>query len=77
MAKDNPKKNYRYIGSSNRPEDQIFNQDYYNKLVDNRQYQEAYDYAIQYPLLDPVEEAESMNELKNMLREDFFFGQTS
>lgn len=69
MAKDNPKKNYRYIGSSTRPEDQIFNQDYYNKLVDNRQYQEAYDYAIQYPLLDPVEEAESMNELKNMLRE--------
>lgn len=69
MAKDNPKKNYRYIGSSTKPEDQHFNQDYYNELVDNRQYQEAYDYAIQYPLLDPVEEAESMNELKNMLRE--------
>lgn len=69
MAKDNPKKNYKYIGSSTKPKDQTFNQDYYNKLVDNRQYQEAYDYAIQYPLLDPVEEAESMNELKNMLRE--------
>lgn len=69
MAKDNPKKNYKYIGSSTKPEDQTFNQDYYNELVDNRQYQEAYDYAIQYPLLDPVEEGESMNELKNMLRE--------
>ena len=69
MAQNNPKKNYRYIGTSTNPKDQEFDQTKYNALVDNRQYQEAYDYAIQYPLLDPVEEAESMNDLKNMLRE--------
>ena len=69
MAQNNPKKNYRYIGTSSNPKDQEFDQAKYNALVDNRQYQEAYDYAIQYPLLDPVEEAESMNNLKNMLRE--------
>lgn len=69
MAKDNPNRNYKYIGSSTKPEDQVFNQDYFDKLVSNRQYQDAYDYAIQYPMIDAIEEAENMNDLKNMLRQ--------
>ena len=69
MAQGNPKKNYRYIGGSSNPKDQEFDHTKFDELVNNRQYQDAYDYAIQYPLLDPIEEAESMNDLKNMLRE--------
>lgn len=62
-------KNYRYIGTSTNPKDAIFNQQYYDSLIDNRQYQDAYDYAMQYPMLDPMEQAEYKQHLKNMLRE--------
>ena len=62
-------KNYRYIGTSTNPKDAIFNQQYYDSLIDNRQYQDAYDYAMKYPMLDPMEQAEYKQHLKNMLRE--------
>lgn len=61
-------KNYRYIGNSTNPKDSVFNNAYYKNLLNNRQYQDAYDYAKQYPLIDAIENAEYRNNLKNMLR---------
>ena len=70
MANDRkPKHNYTYIGKSINPEDHEFNQSRYEQMVDDRDYQGAYDYAMQFRLNDPLEEDERMNDLKNMLRE--------
>lgn len=70
MANDGkPKHNYTYVGKSTNPEDHEFNQSKYNQMVDDRDYEGAYDYAMQFRLNDPLEEDERMNDLKNMLRE--------
>lgn len=63
-----PVKNYRYVGTSKNIEDQNFNKEYYDELRANRNYQDAYDYAMQFKLNDPVAEDERRNKLKTMLR---------
>lgn len=67
MPNNNTK--YRYIGSSTRKEDQVYNSDYFDKLRNNRQYEDAYDYAMQFALNNPNDEAERRHYLKAMRRE--------
>lgn len=66
-------KKYKYIGNSTNPEDQNFNKQRYKDMVENRDYEGAFAYASQYPLMGyqgaADDEAERMNKLYNMLRE--------
>ena len=65
----NPKKNYTYIGTSTNQADKIFDRTKYDKMIADNDYQSAYDYAMNFRLNDPIEEAERVNHLKNMLKE--------
>lgn len=64
-----PDKNYRYIGTSTKKEDQIYNNSHFDELVKNRQYEDAYEYAMQFALNNPNEEFERRHYLKQMRRE--------
>lgn len=64
-----PKKNYTYIGTSTNQADKVFDRVKYDQMIADNDYQSAYDYAMNFRLNDPIEEAERVNHLKNMLRE--------
>ena len=65
----NPKKNYTYIGTSTNQADKVFDRVKYDQMIADNDYQSAYDYAMNFRLNDPIEEAERVNHLKNMIRE--------
>lgn len=62
-------KKYRYIGTSTDPKDFTFDDSHFQKLIDDREFQKAYDYGMQYSFDNHEKQREYEHYLKTILRE--------
>lgn len=62
-------KKYRYIGTSTNPKDFTFDDSHFQKLIDDREFQAAYDYGMQYSFDNHEKQREYEHYLKTILRD--------